>query len=1230
MKFLVVLTALFLFQGAKNRQSNGRGQGPNISLHLTHQNVIRAKYSSPGSTSDDNDPGQSDDQASSNVQEQDDGFAKADMLPLATPERSGSGRSQRSRSSLFERSGGSKGFFPPKPNNMYSTSASDSEEAPTADGTLTRASASRSSVVSSSSTLTLKSTGSSAFRRNRGRSSVTSTKSSASDKTLTGDVNVEAEQYCLDSQDGNTNQAKGDTKVPSSGKNEKRENKKDMKTVATSDVADPDTSVDADYKSNHGDLWSADDELESVSHGQNGQSLLLDPTVLARKVLAETRQERMALEHMQRLSIHTLQEKQNGTDIDVSSDADIQTSTSGVGSLLSSPQTSSSAIKPVGCVAPSVQSTTSVTAPSSVPVNDQPVKNLEKIKKSDSRLVSGLSTEPPTEEVNKVARSSFRQPVSVMKNQESTAPSSNSTSGVSPKVKPPIPVKPKSVKFSDIVQENALTPEPEVSAGETSCSSLDTSTEPYKVPVSERHVSGSRTHQGEPAVYSKVGGPIVRTTAAQVNRVNPQCQVVVASSIGSTPVSVSSSHRTNIVQYSMNAQSEPVKAQAMVSSNLPSKSLLGHKAGSPGSAVSRLQAGRMGAKMKLSEAEETSCDVSQGKLPSVTSSSSTTSTSRPPGVQAQTDLPPGGAILTDADLKDPVINISGFERYTSPQGYKPPPPYPGPKMPGGAARPASLASTSSLYSSPSSNSPGVTGQSSVSPPWYDSKSSDSEMSAVLESPSSEKANQRPGFCTPYNEQTSMPARKYSLPTYSTGRPEATNERGVYMQGAPVTYPNTGYGQDKVSLQNTQNNAGIQNQQTSVYTGRGYIQNNFSSVNTVEIVSAPEAPGYASSESDVYGSNSTISLPPPPATPPGGSNTQMNRNGRESPIYENIKWFADIAKQVGYGGSRHSQSPVSSTSIHSQSSSFSSTGYPAPTPQYTTQSKPPPYNHAIYSRQQPVSYSRSQTPKSPPQTHPNPYPQSRGPLPYPNQPSVQAHKPAYELPNQRPGNYGLPGQRLPNYEPTNVTQGYFDPTNQRPAHMDPPMQPAHYDPPNQRHVYPQSFNQNRDNVQLANQRPIYAQVSNQKPGHLEVASQQKGQFEQANQRPPPYNKVLEHLTQHGRPAIIMEDPLTQTHLGQQSQQHCYRQNVNSSQGYGNPVMSSSNGHGYRSNGLVANSSRGQLVHPGPPYSNQYTQNPRAYPSQNGLGDSSGDSFQSSDVSGDQQGGEGYTMLQSSKC
>ena len=918
--------------------------------------MIRAKYSSPSSTSEDNDASQSDDQKS--------------KLPVDGLERN-----------LRIRSSSNRGQFPQAPNTAYSTSGSDSDDSEKC-GTLTRASTSRSSVLSSSSTVTLKSTSSGgAFRRNRVRSSVASTKSSASDKTLNGDTEQASIGPSTDTVDGH--------------QKEEHTSKIKEKTKASS------------HRNSQDGLWSADDDLndsEDKARLQDASSMLLDPTVLAQKVLAETRQERMALEHMQRLSIHTDDKPEGGKDIaDLSSDTDLQTS--GLGSSLSSPQTSSSSVKPVGCVAPNVQS------PKHAESKPKTIENTPLKKFDDGQDLSSLEAECKSVEAenkhNISENSKFSSEV------QKDEPNKTPVVGVSGKARVPPPVKPKTVKFNDVVQSNTMTPEPEQSPGD---SSMDSSIAVYSLPENFRSTPGTPPSALPP--YSAFVRPTGNSNSQQsasgdTERSSPQ---EVSAKIVRTAQA-----RANIAQYSMSAQSEPVNAKQMVSMNLPSKSniISGPNNVNPVKNASNSQINLLPSKptgpdrtqpMQQQQQQMTSFQQALNRFNQVS------------GPLKSLQMPNPGQQKPVEQKISPQINgnTGGFQRYvgSTPQMYKPPPPYPGPRLPGGANNTHPVSPTTSLPPMTSSARPLMGGQSHMNSSWYDSKSSDSEMSAILESPLSDASSQRSSLYDGSGQivaNSTMPLRTYDLPNHSTtALSEPSNLGQSYLQGLPYSGPMT---PDNVMGPPKQSMYGQSYQQPN--KPRGFIQNNFSSANTVEIVSGPDSTHGYTSESDIYGSSSTLNMmAPAPGMPSGGK--VSNPSDGEDPVYENLKWFSDMAKHSSYSGSRHSHSPISTGSVHSQSSSYSSSGYPATQPQYTTHSRPPPYNHALYTRQQALprqamSSGHQNLPPAPQQPPPQPPLQQQQPVSQPQ----YSHMPASNV-NRNPPAYGHP--QSPNHRPSYEVQG----------------------------------------------------------------------------------------------------------------------------------------------------------------------------------------------------------------
>lgn len=153
---------------------------------------------------------------------------------------------------------------------------------------------SRSSFASQASTVTLKS--SSGMRRNRIRSSVTSTRSSASDRTITNEFLNLSDDL---SAEGSTGGVASDSKRTEPTRNEsashldnqsrnpvrhKPPDRREQKTVSSS-------------------------VLHATGDDANTAAAMLDPTYVAQKILAETRPQRQALELMQKWSVDQLQQK---------------------------------------------------------------------------------------------------------------------------------------------------------------------------------------------------------------------------------------------------------------------------------------------------------------------------------------------------------------------------------------------------------------------------------------------------------------------------------------------------------------------------------------------------------------------------------------------------------------------------------------------------------------------------------------------------------------------------------------------------------------------------------------------------------------------------------------------------------------------------------------------------------------------------------------------------------
>ena len=314
----------------KGRGSSHHSPLSSLSLHLSHQDAIRRKYSSP-SASDASDTNTADDMPRVIAIETTDD----DVGHLAHGAR-GFGN----RQSLFDRVGGTKEFFP-RP--QYSTSASDSEDAHIPENNLIRAlSQSRTSLASQSSTLTAKSTGSGGgFRRTRARSSVASTRSSASDRTITNDSRSASLENMLDGEESKPEEfllSRNSMESLASNRSTDSRAKRDMhhkkndvkhkkavfeKSAMSSAIKDSSSlKTGGERKSVWKDRKCAH-PVESDTSTTSGEHVVrrvvttsytidLDPTAVAHRVLMETKQERRALEQMQRWTAHNMDQELAG------------------------------------------------------------------------------------------------------------------------------------------------------------------------------------------------------------------------------------------------------------------------------------------------------------------------------------------------------------------------------------------------------------------------------------------------------------------------------------------------------------------------------------------------------------------------------------------------------------------------------------------------------------------------------------------------------------------------------------------------------------------------------------------------------------------------------------------------------------------------------------------------------------------------------------------------------
>ena len=299
-----------------------------VTIHLQHQNIIREKYSSPsGSDLSDVNMG---DTSHARVLSIDtgDGSCPEDLLDGPLSRQYDRERSHRSSSASRTRNKCDRNTRP----YMYSTSASDSEDGGVPENNLSRAkSRSSQSIASQASTLTIRSTGSGAtgFRRNRSRASIASTRSSASDRTLTCDSRNGSQETLVD----------GDNKVESATQSALFDKNVDNLSDSGIHSKHTDTATDNSAENDGHDSRSrsrtasrrrerslpreeyrlSDDLLDVPVRASNKakskevmskqQNPLKDPTSVARKVLAETGHQMQALEAMQRWSVQSIKQK---------------------------------------------------------------------------------------------------------------------------------------------------------------------------------------------------------------------------------------------------------------------------------------------------------------------------------------------------------------------------------------------------------------------------------------------------------------------------------------------------------------------------------------------------------------------------------------------------------------------------------------------------------------------------------------------------------------------------------------------------------------------------------------------------------------------------------------------------------------------------------------------------------------------------------------------------------
>ena len=212
-----------------------------------------------------------------------------------------------------------KTYFP-QPPRMYSTSTSDSEEAAVKErkDNLSNFSQSRNSLASNSSTLTARSSNSSVLRRNRNRSSALSVRSSASDRTIT------------EESPSRRNSVPGlySKKSESLKSSSYRRGKEEYSLPETASAVAPVSAfkriekannvLPVELKSNNNKInqGSSDKDFTDATKSRKKsdkvsdlESLPTDPTAIAKRILAETHGQRLALENFQRKSLEELREK---------------------------------------------------------------------------------------------------------------------------------------------------------------------------------------------------------------------------------------------------------------------------------------------------------------------------------------------------------------------------------------------------------------------------------------------------------------------------------------------------------------------------------------------------------------------------------------------------------------------------------------------------------------------------------------------------------------------------------------------------------------------------------------------------------------------------------------------------------------------------------------------------------------------------------------------------------
>ena len=164
---------------------------------------------------------------------------------------------------------------------------------------------SRSSFASQASTVTLKST-SGGMRRNRIRSSVTSTRSSASDRTITNEFLNLSDDL---SPDGGAGVGARDNERVEYSTSRPEDQGRNPTRHKTFNRHEQNFVLNATTDNNRRDQNTALNTVRNATTDNGKAAAMLDPTYVAQKVLAETRPQRQALEFMQKWSVDKLQQK---------------------------------------------------------------------------------------------------------------------------------------------------------------------------------------------------------------------------------------------------------------------------------------------------------------------------------------------------------------------------------------------------------------------------------------------------------------------------------------------------------------------------------------------------------------------------------------------------------------------------------------------------------------------------------------------------------------------------------------------------------------------------------------------------------------------------------------------------------------------------------------------------------------------------------------------------------